>query len=314
MGGLVTLGETMALFRGASIGSLSHEHAFELGIGGAESNVAIGVARLGGSAAWMGRVGADGFGERVLRELRAEGLDLRATVDEGARTGLMVKERRTAGLTRVLYYRAGSAGSRLAASDLDEELIRSAGVLHVTGITPALSDAAAGAVRAAVDLAVAAGVPVSFDVNHRASLWSADAAVPVYRELAARSTAVFAGEDEAAMLVGDGTPQELAERLAALGPGQVVIKLGAEGCLALVDGATYAVPAVPVQPVDTVGAGDAFVAGYLAELLDGRSVEQRLATAVRTGAFACLGPGDWESYARRDELALLDAAGDPVAR
>jgi 2-dehydro-3-deoxygluconokinase len=313
-GGLVTLGETMALFRGASIGSLAHEHAFELGIGGAESNVAIGVARLGGRASWIGRVGADGFGDRVLRELRAEDLDLRATVDDGARTGLMVKERRTAGLTRVLYYRAGSAGSRLAASDLDEFLIRSAGVLHVTGITPALSDSAAGAVRTAVDLAVDAGVTVSFDVNHRASLWSADAAVPVYRELAARSTVVFAGEDEAAMLVGDGTPAELAERIAELGPSQTIIKLGADGCLALVDGVVHEVPAVPIQPVDTVGAGDAFVAGYLAELLAGAPVEQRLATAVRTGAFACLGPGDWESYARRDELALLDAAEDPVSR
>ena len=314
MSRLVTLGETMGMFRAERIGSVAHERDFTLGVGGAESNVAIGVARLGGDATWIGRVGADGIGELVTRELLAERVDARAIVDAEARTGLMVKERRTAGRTGVAYYRADSAGSRLRAADLDRALIASAGVLHITGITPALSETAAEAVREAVDAAVAAGVPVSFDVNHRAYLWPLERATPVYRELAARATIVFAGEDEAALLVGDGAPAELAERIAALGPTQVVIKLGADGALALVDGARHEVAAIPIEPVDTVGAGDAFVAGYLAELLAGADATQRLATAVRTGAFACLGPGDWEGYPRRAELALLDGGGDPVAR
>lgn len=312
-GGLVTLGETMGLFRAVGIGSIALESEFRLATAGAESNVAIGVARLGGEAAWIGRVGADSLGDRVTRELLAERIEVRATVDAGAPTGLMIKERRAEGLTRVSYYRAGSAGSRLAPEDIDAGLVQSAGVLHVTGITPALSASAADAVRAAVDLAVDAGVPVSFDVNHRSKLWSAEDAVPTYRELAARATIVFAGEDEAAMLVGDGSPAELATRITALGATQAVIKLGADGCHALIDGAVHALPAVPIRPVDTVGAGDAFVAGYLAELLAGHPAETRLATAVRTGAFACLGPGDWESYPRRDELGLLDG-GDPVSR
>lgn len=311
--GLVTLGETMALFRATEVGSIAQVSDFALAIGGAESNVAIGVRRLGGRATWIGRVGADGLGERVTRELNAEQLEVHAIVDSGARTGLMVKERRTPDATRVTYYRAASAGSRLDPADLDPAIIEAAGVLHLSGITPALSPTAAATTRAAAAIATAAGVPVSFDVNHRSTLWPAEEAAEVYRELAALSTIVFAGEDEAALLVGDGSPAELAARIAALGASQVVIKLGPEGCVALIDGRTIEMPAVRITPVDTVGAGDAFVAGYLTELLAGESPEMRLSTAVRTGAFACLGPGDWESYPRRAELGLLDG-GDPVAR
>ena len=115
------------------------------------------------------------------------------------------------------------------------------------------------------------------------------------------------------MLAPGTTPAELARAIAVLGPAQVVVKLGADGCHALIDGDTHVVPAVPVHPIDTVGAGDAFVAGYLAELVRGLPAADRLATAVRTGAFACLGPGDWESFPRRHELGLLDG-GDPVTR
>ena len=165
----------------------------------------------------------------------------------------------------------------------------------------------------AVAIARDAGVLVSFDVNHRATLWANDVAAPVYRQLAAASDIVFAGEDEARMLVGDGTRRELAYRIAELGVSQVVIKLGEHGCFALVSGIEHEVAAIRVEAVDTVGAGDAFVAGYLAELLDDNGVPTRLHTAVRMGAFACLGPGDWESYPTRNEFGLFDG-GDPVSR
>jgi len=303
----------MGLFRPHSVGSLATESEFSLAIGGAESNVAIGVSRLGGSAAWIGSVGDDSLGDRVVRELRAEGVQVYAAVRSGIRTGLMIKERRTPAITRVSYYRAGSAGSQLVPEQLDTTLIAGAGVLHISGITPALSDSAAETVQRAVTVARDAGVLVSFDVNHRSTLWGNDVASPVYRQLAAASDIVFAGEDEAAMIVGAGTPRELARGIADLGVSQVLIKLGENGCLALVDGVEYELAAVRVDPVDTVGAGDAFVAGYLAELLDGRDVPARLHTAVRTGAFACLGPGDWESYPSRRELGLLDG-GEPVSR
>jgi 2-dehydro-3-deoxygluconokinase len=316
---VVTLGETMGLMRSRAIGGIEHVSDFALHVGGAESNVAIGITRLGGRAAWIGRVGDDGIGRRVLRELRAEGVQLHAGVDPTARTGLMVKETPTAGTTRVYYYRTGSAGSRLDPSHLDRELIASATVLHVTGITPALSASAADAVREAVGIALEAGVALSFDVNHRASLWTGRDPRPVYRELAAQATMLFAGLDEAALLVGEGEPGDVVQRLAGLGPAQVVVKLGERGCIASIDGEVLEVPAEPVTPVDTVGAGDAFVAGYLAALIDGAAPRARLEQACRCGAFACLGPGDWESLPHRAELAARagQSSGvgpDPVSR
>jgi 2-dehydro-3-deoxygluconokinase len=310
---LVTVGETLGLFRAGGIGGLAHQHDFQLGIGGAESNVAIGVARLGGRAAWIGRVGADSLGVRVLRELRAEEVDVRAVVDDTARTALMVKERPTSARAHVWYYRGDSAGSRLAPDDIPPGLIESAHVLHVTGITPALSDSAARAVDAAIEIARSAGVAVSFDVNHRSSLWHGAQASAVYRDIAGRADIVFAGVDEAQLIVAGESPERLAAEIADLGPRDVIIKLGASGCHALIDGVEYRVPAIEVDAVDTVGAGDAFVAGYLSELLNGEPASTRLATGVRAGAFACLGPGDWESAPRRGDLALLDAV-DPVTR
>jgi 2-dehydro-3-deoxygluconokinase len=170
---LVTLGETMALFSSDRVGPLRHAATMRVGIAGAESNVAIGVRRLGHPAAWIGRVGSDELGHLVLGRLRAERVDVdAAVVDQDAPTGLMVKEHRTADLTRVVYYRRDSAGSRLEPGDLDEARIRAARVLHLTGITPALSATARAAVHAAAETARGAGVPVSLDVNYRAALWS----------------------------------------------------------------------------------------------------------------------------------------------
>lgn len=313
MKSVVTFGETMGLFRATSVGSLEHVSDFALGIGGAESNVAVALARLGTPVTWVGRVGADALGRRVLRELRAEGIAVNGIIDSSAPTGLMIKEQRTNDATRVQYYRSGSAGSRLSIDDLAEVDIVGSALLHITGITPALSDSAHQAVLGAMSIARDAGVPVSFDVNHRASLWRRNPSA-VYQELASRADVVFAGIDEARLLSPEATtPEELASGVAELGPRQVVIKLGDAGCIALVEGRRFVQAAVRVRAIDTVGAGDAFVAGYLAELLAGLTVEQRLTTAVTLGAFACVNPGDWEGFPTREELTLLNAS-EPVQR
>ena len=309
--GVVTIGETMGLFTATAPGSRATE--FRRGIGGAESNVAIGLARLGTPATWVGRLGADGTGELVLRELRAEGVSSAEIIDEGASTGLMVKTQPVAGRTRVEYHRSGSAGSRLNPGDIDAELIRSARLLHVTGITPALSPTAAAAIDAALDIAEAAGIPISFDVNHRPSLWRDEAFVEVYTAIARRADIVFAGEDEAALFVQGSGPEAYARAIADLGPAHVLVKLGADGCVGYVEGSAIRMAAVPVAAVDTVGAGDAFAAGYLSELLEGNDLDARLHTAVRAGALACLGYGDWESLPHRRDLDLM-LPGDPVAR
>ena len=311
---VLTFGETMALMSACQTGPLAHASTMSLGIGGSESNVAIGLQRLGVQAVWCGRVGDDGIGQLVEREIRAEGVDVRIAVDPVAPTGLMIKERRTPANQRVSYYRSGSAGSRISTTDVDDQLIRHASLLHVSGITPALSEQAESTLRHAVGVARTAGIPVSFDLNYRANLWDRDAAGRLYRDLIPQVDIVFAGDDEAAIAVGPaGDAEDLARRLAALGPRQAVIKLGAAGALALVDGELFRQHAVPVEARDTVGAGDAFVAGYLAEFIAGHGPAESLRTGAATGAFACLVPGDWEGFPRRNELTLLNSK-EPVSR
>ncbi|MCR2800233.1 sugar kinase [Microbacterium sp. zg-Y818] len=315
--GVVTIGETMALMSSRGYGPLPHSAGLDLGIGGAESNVAIGVQRLGIPATWVGKVGRDPLGDLVLREISAEGVRVRAVRDDDAPTALMVKERRTSSRTSVWYYRTGNAGSRLRADEVDLEAVRSAALLHVTGISLAVSETLADAVARAVAVARAEGVVVSFDLNFRRKLWSPETAAASYRSILPSCDVVFAGDDEARIALGamasdDLQPLELAARLAEFGPAQSVIKLGERGATAIIDGARFERRAIPITPVDTVGAGDAFVAGYLAELVSGAPAEQRLDTAIRAGAYACLSEGDWEGLPRRAELADLDSDG--VAR
>jgi len=314
-GPLLAVGETMVLLTTAEVGRLRHASSLTLGVAGAESNVAIGARRLGCPAAWVGRVGDDELGELVVSRIRAEGVDVAGVVrDPGAPTSLMFKERRTAEMVRVRYYRRNGPGSRLEPGDLDPAQVAAAGLLHVTGITPALSDSARATVDHAIELARAAGVPVSFDLNYRSALWPPDQAAAVCRDLAARADIVFAGDDEAELLGLDGDPPDLARGLAALAGGHAVVKLGERGAVAAVDGQVHTVDPVRVQAVDPVGAGDAFVAGYLAETLAGRPVPERLATAAACGAFAVTVPGDWEGLPSRDELAALGRRPGTVHR
>ena len=313
-GGLVTLGETLGLLVAEDVGPLALVRSMRLSMGGAESNVAIGVARLGLAATWIGRLGRDPIGDLVERHLLAERVRCFVHRDD-APTALMLRERRTGTASTVSYYRHGSAGSHLCPDDLPPGVIEDAEVLHLTGITPALGPGPADAVREAIRRAKAAGVPVSVDLNFRSKLWDVATAAPVFRELAAGADMLFAGDDEARIALeakadDEIAPAELADALAAFGPSEVVIKRGKHGATAVIDGNLIDVPAVPVTAVDTVGAGDAFVAGYLAGRLTGRDPQERLRTAAITGALAVTVPGDWEAAPRPHELNLLSAADD----
>jgi len=310
---VLTLGESMLIVVGEQ-GPLETAAGARISTAGAEGNVAIGLSRLGVPVTWVGRIGDDPPGRRIARDLRGEGVDVREIVDPASPTGLVVKERRSAGRSGVLYYRSGSAGSRLAAEDLDELDFSRFSLLHVTGITVALSAVARDAVRSAIRRAQEAGVPVSFDVNHRSKLWSTDDYLDEYRWIIQHSTIVFAGEDEAGLVEPQGSnARECASMIAERGPSEVVIKQGASGCFALDEGRLTSCEAVPVTVVDTVGAGDAFVAGYLADRWEGLPMRRRLETAVACGALACSVAGDWEGAARRADLIALKAI-EPVAR
>lgn len=312
---VATVGETMALMRTRDIGSLRHVSDLVLGIGGAESNVAIGLRRLGIDVKWLGRVGDDPLGERVTREIRAEGVDVHGVIDPHAPTGLMLKERPSASSTAVFYYRSGSAGSCLQADDIPPGWIEDVELVHVSGITALLSDSARDCVLTAISRAQAAGVRVSFDVNYRSTLAPADVAGPLLRKIAENADLVFGGPDELQLLYPDGGPAEAAQRLARCGRSEVVLKKGAEGAAVYSSDAVVESPGFTVDVVDTVGAGDAFVAGYFSGLLEGLDVPGRLHRANACGAMLCLTPGDWESSPTLSDVERFCQPGtDPVLR
>jgi 2-dehydro-3-deoxygluconokinase len=316
MSGLVTLGEFLGQVGAEREGPVRPGAPASLSVCGAEATVAIGVRRLGVPAAYIGRSGDDTFGRMGLEVLRGEGVDVaHLTLDPTAPTGLLLRTRRTADRAVVEYRRAGSAGSRLGPEDVDPELIAAAGLLHVTGITPALSDTAAAAVDRACDLAGRSGVPISFDVNHRAQLWAGRSARNALLPLARRADIVFGGRHELALLLDaapDTPPERLLSDLAAQGPPEVVVSLGADGAVGLCGGRLATAAAHPVTPVDVMGAGDAFAAGYLAARLQGLDQGARLRSACALGAFAVGTRGDWEGLPRTAELALLDHHDDVV--
>lgn len=315
-GRIITIGESLGLTFSGAVGRPMRGDALTLTFGGAESNVAIGVSRLGGDATWVGRLGADAIGDLIVRELRGEGVEVYAARDTDVPTSLMMKSTPRPGATQVAFYRRGLAGSRLSAADLPREAIRDAALLHVTGISVALAESSRAAIHAAMEEAQDAGVTVSFDVNHRASLLpDLAAARELYRSIATRSDIIFAGDDEAEILTGETEHEAQLDALLALGAQVAVVKLGADGALAGTNaGERMRMPAVPVKVVDTVGAGDAFVSGFLTETVRGGSLTERLTTAVACGAYACTAHGDWEAAPTRADLASFTSAGDPVVR
>lgn len=314
MSRVLTFGECLAALHGT--GPLRLAGELRLTVAGSESNVAIGLARLGHRAEWIGRVGEDEFGALVLRCLRAEGVDVTHVLpDESGPTGLLVFEHRIADITRVGYYRTGSAGSRLSAQDVLPHIDDDVAILHVTGVTAALGAGPAGAVADAVAQAAAASVTVSLDVNYRARLWSPTDACATLQPLLPRVDVLFGSPDEL-LLVSD-TASNLDAAVADLlarGVGTVVAKLGADGSIAYSGDDAVKMAARPVRAVDSVGAGDAFVAGYLSGILDGLDAAARLDRATVLGAFAVSREGDWEALPTRAELHLLDTPPGTTVR
>ncbi len=242
---------------------------------GAESNVAVSLARLGTRAQWCSRLGDDAFGHRIHASIAAAGVDTStARFCPGGRTGLLVKDP-DGDSTIVHYYRAGSAASQMEPSDAERALATAPRVLHLTGITPALSPSCAAAVDRALERAREIGCTVSFDVNYRPALWS-DPRVAA-RELLRLAQAVdivFVGLDEAAGLWG--TTSDVSVRTLLDAPPVLVVKDGPRSAVAFENGHRTEVPAAPVEVVEAVGAGDAFAAGWLHARLSAMSPTEQL--------------------------------------
>lgn len=286
---VLTIGETMVLVTPCDPVPLSRAVDFHLDAGGAESNVASHLAALGVRAAWVSSVGDDALGDRLLQTLADRGVDAR-WVDRSshAPTGVYFKDPGNS----VIYHRAGSAASQMGPSKLDDLPLHDVSIMHLTGITPALSHSCAELVDRAVALAHEAGALVSFDVNHRPALWrSLDEAAVTLRNLAERADLVFVGQDEAERLWGCASACEVRTLLSDVDA--LIVKEGDVGATGFHGDEELFEPAIPTQVVEVVGAGDAFAAGYLAALLRGASPTARLRAGHERAQVALSSTGDF---------------------
>jgi 2-dehydro-3-deoxygluconokinase len=295
---LVGLGEVMLRLAAPPPARLEQARSLDLQFGGAEANVLVACARLGLRAALITALpGEHPLADRVIRDLAGHGVDCSAVVRRpGSRLGLYFLEYGTAPRpVRLVYDRRDSALSRLEPGEVNWALIRQARLLHLSGITPALGLNLRAVVRRALDEAEAAGVPVSFDVNYRSRLWMPSEAQACLAEILPRVRHLFIGADDAATVFGlSGRPETMLERLARRAPrATVALTLGEAGSAALVDGVVLRPSRLyAVTPIDRVGAGDAYAAGFLWSVLRGQTAQQSVDAATALAALKCTIWGD----------------------
>jgi sugar/nucleoside kinase (ribokinase family) len=302
----ITLGESMALFAAEEPGPLHAVTRFARMLAGAETNVAIGLARLGLRVGWLSRLGQDALGDYVLQAVAREGVDVSHVARDATRsTGFMLKSRTLDGSDPAIdYYRRGSAASALSLADFDGPWFACARHVHLTGISPALSPATAELVTHAMRFARAHGMSISFDPNLRPRLWPSQA---LMRErlnaLAALADWVLPGLAEGQLLTGQQDAAGIAQFYLERGAQAVVVKLGAQGAYVASGQFTGLVPGVPVaRVVDTVGAGDGFAAGFISARLEGLDWTRAAARGNWIGAQAVQVAGDMDGLPLRSAL------------
>ncbi|RIX81673.1 sugar kinase [Acidovorax cavernicola] len=300
-------GEAMLLLVADRPGPLEDAQSFHKRTAGAETNVAIGLSRLGLKVGWASRLGIDSMGRALLAAMRAEGIDCSHVItDATQRTGFQFKGRVTDGSDPPIeYHRKGSAASHMGPADVDEAWLRSARHLHATGVFAAISETSLQAALKTMDVMRAAGRTISFDTNLRPTLWSSTETMRHWvNELASRADWVLPGIEEGLLLTGHDKPEDVARFYRERGAKLVVVKLGAAGAYYDSDVAgTGHVDGFPVKEViDTVGAGDGFAAGVVSALLEGKSVPDAVRRGAWIGARAVQVLGDTEGLPTRAQL------------
>ena len=314
----VGIGEAMALLDPVTDGPLEESDTLALRTAGAEANALIGLARLGHRTAFVSAVGDDPFGTLIVRTLRTENVDVTGVgVNPKAPTGVFFKERLGDHRRRVYYYRAGSAASRLGPEAADTVAGFRPRVLLVSGLSLGLggSDGLAGAVAKSIRRSHAAGVAVVFDANLRPGIWDGPTAVDDFAAVRPFIDYLLAGRDELNVLVPDRDEASIAFECCAEGMRAVVVKDEARGATLFEGREAFPIPAVPAADVvDTVGAGDAFAAGFISGILRGWPLPHCARLGAALGSAVVGHTGDWENLPRGAEARRIVASLEPAAR
>lgn len=307
MSKVVTIGESMVIFQAMQIGNLEDQPAMQQKIGGAESNYAIGLARLEHPVKFMSRVGDDPFGKRIIKTIRAEGVDVtQLKTSNNARTGLLFKEQKFKNQMNVYYYRDNSAASQMTVNDLPTDFLEGAEFYHVTGITPAISESCRQLIFATIEKAKSLGIKIIFDPNIRFKLWTKEQAFKTLNELADLVDYILASEEEAAFLTNELDERTMCKALSRNSSKVVILKRGNQPTLIYENNEFTEVPTQNVMHIlDSVGAGDAFAAGFTHGLLTRKSLTESVHFGNILGACVIQQYGDIEGLPTLQQLEQL---------
>ncbi len=304
---VVTFGEAMVLLAADQPGPLEDVRVFRKYTAGAETNVAIGLARLGLHVGWASRLGGDSLGRFLRESMQADGIDCsHVRVVPGESTGMMFKSQAPDGSDPVTeYHRAGSAASRMRVQDVDDPWLARARHLHVTGVFAAVSEACHAVLEHAMTVMRGAGGTISFDPNLRPALWASEEAMRVgINALAGKADWVLPGLGEGHVLTGSREPENIARFYLDRGAKRVIVKLGAKGAWFTDGRISGHVPAVHVaRVVDTVGAGDGFAVGVISGLLEGLALREAVMRGAWISARVVQTAGDADGLPSREVLA-----------
>jgi 2-dehydro-3-deoxygluconokinase len=309
---LITLGETMWRLSPPGHFRLETAHQLDVQVAGTESNVAVALSRLGKRVAWWSRLPDNAPGHHVANTLQTYGVDVSGVCWGGSRLGTYYIEFGSSPRpSQVIYDRAGSSASEMRPDDFDWSLLRHTRWLHLTGITPALSPSCLETMRRAIAEARTAGINISFDLNYRGKLWTTVQAQPIMDELAAGCHLVITAERDAKAIFGTSDLPELSQRWNGA---TVVLTRSAAGATAYDGGTTYDAAAFDVQMVDRLGAGDAFDAGMLSALMDGKPLDEALRYGCAVAALKLTIPGDMALVSRAEVEHLLTSGASTIQR
>jgi len=313
---VVTLGETMVLFEPFQDGRMQYSDNFRKSIGGAESNVAIGLSKLGHRAAWISRFGQDPFGRYIYSYLKGEGVDVDHVVfDEEYRTGVYFKETGGFNQTNIFYYRNETAASKLQPEDIAGEMIAQAKYLHISGITSALSENCHETVMHVIELAKKSNVKIIFDPNIRQSLWNEERFIPTLKQILKHATYFLPGKDELSSLYPNMEEGKIIDSILDDGVEAVILKNGKYGASYHTKKEQKIVHGFPNEKVkDPVGAGDGFAAGFTSGLLDDLSLKESVRRGNLIGSMVTMVQGDCEGLPYRGEMEAFSNQTSDVQR